>query len=91
VMLGVGGEKGPTPARTLEPGFGEGDNVEFGAGARVALSGLVDLGASFIFHYFPSRTVYDSVQQPTTNGTYTDQREYLLLDLEVHEWKAALP
>ena len=25
--------------------------------------------------------------QPTTNGTYEDQREWLTLDVEVHQWR----
>ena len=38
LMLGVGGERGPTPASTMEPGFGENSNLEVGAGALVALT-----------------------------------------------------
>ena len=88
-LLGsIGVEKSPTPTRTLEPGFGESDSVELGAGAQVALSGFVDLTASFVYQYFLPRTVTDSVQQPLENGAYTEQREYLLVNLEVHAWRA---
>jgi long-subunit fatty acid transport protein len=87
VMLGVGAERGPTPSSTMEPGFGENSNIDVGAGARVALSHHVDLSATFIYQYFLPFTVENSVQQPTTNGTYRDQRECLIVDLEVHGWR----
>ena len=57
------------------------------AGALVALSHHVDLSATFLFQYFLPFTVGNSVQQPTTNGTYRDQREFLVVDLEVHGWR----
>jgi long-subunit fatty acid transport protein len=87
VSAGLGFERGPTPSSTMEPGFGEGDSVEAAAGARVRLTHRVDLAASFFFVYYPPWTVAGSAQRPTTNGTYTDQRELLLVDLEVHEWR----
>jgi hypothetical protein len=87
LMFEVGLEKGPTPARTLEPGFGEGSSVQAGVGARVGLTHYVDLSASFLFHYFFPVTVGNSAQRPTANGTYADQRQYLIVDLEVHAWR----
>jgi long-chain fatty acid transport protein len=90
VMLGLGGEKSPTPSQTMEPGFGENDNLDVGAGARVALSHHVDLSATFLFQYFLPFTVTDSIQQPLTNGTYTDQRELVIVDLEVHGWRPSV-
>jgi long-chain fatty acid transport protein len=87
LMLGVGGEKSGTPSSTMEPGFGEASSIEVGVGALVALSHHVDLSATFQYQYFLPFVVNDSVQQPTTNGTYTDQREYLIVDLEVHGWR----
>ncbi len=90
LMFGIGAEKGPTPTRTMEPGFGEGNSLEAGAGAMVALSHHVDLSATFFFHYFIPLTVTDSIQQPPTNGTYTDQRQYVVVSLEVHGWQASL-
>jgi hypothetical protein len=86
-MLGVGVERGPTPAHTMEPGFGENSNVDVGVGARVALGHRVDLGATFLFQYFLPFDVYDSVQQPTTNGHYEDRREIFVVDVEVHGWR----
>jgi long-subunit fatty acid transport protein len=87
VLAGVGAERGPTPSSTMEPGFGEASNIDVGAGARVALTHRVDLAASFIYQYFLPLTVENSAQKPTTNGTYRDQREILLVDLEVHGWR----
>jgi hypothetical protein len=87
LMLGVGGERGPTPASTMEPGFGENSNLEVGAGATVAVSHRIDLGATFVYQYFLPFSVGNSVQQPTSNGTYRDQRECLIVDVEVHGWR----
>ncbi len=87
LMLGVGGERGPTPASTMEPGFGESSNLEVGAGALFALTRRVDLSATFLYQYFLPFTVGNSVQQPTTNGTYRDQRECFIVDVEVHGWR----
>lgn len=87
VMLGVGAERGPTPHSTMEPGFGESSSIDVGGGALVALGHRVDLSASFIYQWFLPFTVDNSVQRPTTNGTYRDQREIFVVDLEVHGWR----
>ena len=62
--------------------------------ARVAIVGpgldFADKQEGFDF-YQPQTlqpfTVIDSVQRPTTNGTYRDQRECLIVDVEVHPWR----
>jgi hypothetical protein len=87
VLAGIGVERSPTPSSTMEPGFGENTNLDVGAGALVAIGHHVDLSATFIYHWFAPFTVVDSVQQPTTNGTYRDQREIVIVDLEVHGWR----
>jgi hypothetical protein len=87
VLAGVGVERSPTPSSTLEPGVGENTNHAVGAGALGAIGHHVDLSASFIYQWFAPFTVVDSVQQPTTNGTYNDQREIVIVDLEVHGWR----
>ncbi|MDB4969462.1 MAG: uncharacterized protein JWN44_5151 [Myxococcales bacterium] len=87
LMVGVGGERGPTPSSTMEPGFGERSNVEAGAGASFALSHHVDLSATFLFQYFLPVTVENSIQRPTANGTYRDAREIFVVDVEVHGWR----
>src|SRR6185312_15098012 len=55
--------------------------------ASVAISHHVDLSATFAYQYFLPFNVTNSVQQPTTNGTYNDMREILLVDVEVHGWR----
>jgi long-chain fatty acid transport protein len=85
VMLGFGGEKSGTPPATMEPGFGENSSIDVGAGAVFAISRHVDIAATFQYQYYLPFVVTNSVQQPTTNGTYKDQREYLIVDLEVHK------
>jgi long-chain fatty acid transport protein len=87
VMLGFGGEQTGTPSSTMEPGFGENSSIEVGAGAQVALTHYVDLSATFAYQYFFPFQVNNSIQQPPTNGRYTDNRQYLIMDLEVHGWR----
>jgi hypothetical protein len=87
LMLSFGGENGATPSSTMEPGFGENHNLTAGIGALVALSHYVDLSATFMYQHFLTYRVFDSIQQPLTNGTYTDNREFVLIHLEVHEWR----
>jgi long-chain fatty acid transport protein len=86
ISLGGTIEKGPTPLKTMEPGFGETNSFQVEAGAKLQISHHVDLVASFTFQYFPTVVVANSVQQPTTNGTYNDQREFFVVDLEFHGW-----
>ena len=84
---GVGYEWGATPARTHQPGLGENDNLEVGAGVLAAMSHHVDLSLGVIWQYFLPRTVTDSIAKPTENGRYTDSREFVSLHLEVHSWR----
>ncbi|MCA9539146.1 MAG: outer membrane protein transport protein [Myxococcales bacterium] len=81
---GLGYETAATPEHTFEPGLAESESVEMGVGATVELTAELSLSASFIWQQFADVTVRDSVQQPTTNGRYTDARQYATLDLEVH-------
>ncbi|MCA9543975.1 MAG: outer membrane protein transport protein [Myxococcales bacterium] len=82
VHLGGGYETGATPTRTHEPGLAEADSFNLGLGFSVALPYDVGLSVSYILHQFMDVTVTDSIQKPTTNGTYTDRRHYLTVDLE---------
>jgi long-subunit fatty acid transport protein len=87
LQAGLGFERGATPASTQAPGLGENNNLEAGAGVYAALSHNVNLSLGFIMQYFLPRTVTDSIQKPTENGRYTDQREFVSLHLEVHGWR----
>lgn len=80
---GFGYETGATPKKTHEPGLAENDSFEIGAGVSVEFTEQIALVGSFIWHQFLDQTVDNSIQQPTVNGVYTDQRQYLALDLEV--------
>jgi hypothetical protein len=42
--------------------------------------------ASFTWQQFLSREITTSLQQPLANGTYTDQRQFLTLDVELRGW-----
>lgn len=80
---GFGYETGATPVETHEPGLAENDSFEIGTGVSVVFTEQLALSGSFIWHQFLDQTVHDSVQQPTVNGVYTDQRQYFNLNLEV--------
>ena len=75
-------ETGATPTATFEPGLAESDNVEVGFGGQFQLTESVHLGASFTWQQFMDVTVKESAQEPAMNGEYTDQRQFLTVDLE---------
>lgn len=76
-------ETGATPTNTHEPGLAESDSWQIGVGASIDLSDSLMLTTSFIWHQFSDVEVLDSIQAPTMNGYYTDQRQYLTVDLEI--------
>lgn len=76
-------ETGATPQNTHEPGLAESDNWQLGVGVSVDLSDALTLTSSFIWHQYIDVEVLDSIQEPTMNGYYTDQRQYLTVDLEI--------
>lgn len=80
---GLGYETAATPEHTFEPGLAESASYEFAAGVTVDLNESLSLSGSFMWQQFEDVTVRDSVQKPTTNGMYTDARQYLTLDVEV--------
>lgn len=83
VHAGLGYETAATPSHTFEPGLAESASVELAAGASLDLGEHIGLSASFFWQQFEDVTVRDSINVPTTNGHYTDARQYLTLDLEV--------
>jgi long-subunit fatty acid transport protein len=80
--LGGGWEQGATPSHTFEPGLAESNAIEGGAGVSADLPWGVSIAVHYILQQFDDVTVTDSTQKPTTNGTYTDRRHYVTLDLE---------
>ena len=78
---GVSYEEGATPAAYHEPGLAENDQVEGGAGVTWRLTPSLELHSSFMWQHFFERAVTNSAQKPTLNGVYTDERQYLTLDL----------
>lgn len=80
---GVGYETAATPTHTFEPGLAESASYELAIGASLDLGERIGLSTSFFWQQFEDVTVRDSVNVPTTNGRYTDARQYLTLDLEV--------
>jgi long-chain fatty acid transport protein len=83
---GVGYEITPTPTRTMEPGFGEANSLELSAAGRYRLSDHVSLGLTAFFTHFFQLKVKDSITRPTMNGTYREERESFLFDVEVRGW-----
>ena len=76
-------EHGATPIRTFEPGLAESDNWEVGLGSSIRLSERFMLSVSFTWKQFKDVEVRNSIQEPTMNGYYTDNRQYGTVDLEV--------
>lgn len=83
VHAGFEYETGATPTNTHEPGLAESDNWQLGIGVSVDLTESLLLTSSFIWHQYADVEVLDSIQAPTMNGYYTDQRQYLTVDLEI--------
>jgi len=80
---GLGYETAATPEQTFEPGLAESASYEFAAGVTLDLNESLSLSSSFFWQQFEDVTVRNSVQKPTTNGIYTDARQYLTFDVEV--------
>lgn len=80
---GLGYETAATPEHTFEPGLAESASYELAAGFTVDLNESLSMSSSFFWQQFEDMTVRNSVQKPTTNGTYTDARQYLTVDVEV--------
>lgn len=83
LQVGGGYELGATPQEAHEPGLAESDHWHAGAGAAFAITDNLRLMGSFVWQQFADVTVTDSSQKPDANGTYTDQRQFFTLDLEV--------
>jgi len=85
LRLTVGGvyELGVTPPRTFDPGSSESNNWELAVGGSYQLTPALRISSSFAWQQFADMTVTNSINKPLTNGHYTDQRQFLTLDLEV--------
>jgi hypothetical protein len=81
INTGISYEDGVTLEEYHEPGLAEAEQIEVGLGAQFPLTDRLSLNASFFYQYFFDRTITNSKQSPTTNGEYTDHRQYLTLNL----------
>ncbi len=79
---GIAYETGATPANTHEPGLAENDQIEGAIGASFAFNQNFSISSSFFYQYYFKQTVTQSIQKPHANGTYTDHRQYLTLNLQ---------
>jgi long-subunit fatty acid transport protein len=84
VMLntGLSYEEGVTPEEYHEPGLAEHDQVEVGVGVSFPVTKALSLNSTFFYQYFFDRRVSTSLQSPTTNGDYTDHRQYITFNLK---------
>jgi long-subunit fatty acid transport protein len=78
---GISYEEGVTPEAYHEPGLAEHDQLEGGLGVTCPLGDSLSLHSTFFYQHFFDRRVARSAQKPTTNGHYTDHRQYLTLNL----------
>ncbi|MCK6571511.1 outer membrane protein transport protein [Myxococcota bacterium] len=81
--FGGGFETAATPTSTHEPGLAEGESVEAMLGLDYTFEAGVRVSLSTTLQTFFARDVSDSIQKPTTNGRYTDDRVFSTLDVEV--------
>jgi long-subunit fatty acid transport protein len=81
VLLGV--ENGATPKDTYEPGLAESANARIGGGWTSDWSETLSTHVALVWQAFANVTVTDSRQAPSTNGRYTDHRQFLTIDMEV--------
>ena len=81
--LGGGYETAATPEHTHEPGLAENASWQAGLGASVELTSNLRLSTTYSLHHYLIREVDESVQRPLTNGRYTDDRQYLTVDVEL--------
>lgn len=81
--FGAGYETAATPEKTHEPGLAEGEGVEASVGLDYTLAGGTRFALAATLQTFFARNVTDSIQKPTTNGRYTDDRIFSTLDVEV--------
>ena len=79
---GISYEEGVTPQEYHEPGLAEADQVEVGVGLTFPLTTSLSLHTTFFYQHFFDQTINNSKQSPTTNGDYTDHRQYLTLNLQ---------
>ena len=78
---GISFEEGATSEAYHEPGLAEHDQVEGGVGLTYVISDRLEVHASFMWQHFFDREVNESAQKPSTNGSYTDNRQYLATQL----------
>lgn len=81
--FGGGYETAATPEKTHEPGLAEGSNAEASVGLDYTLSSGTRFAVGVTIQTLFARDVDDSIQKPTTNGRYTDDRVFSTLDVEV--------
>ncbi len=83
VTLGAGYDTAPTPTKTHEPGLAEAQGLTAELGVDYTLAGGTRFALGAQGQHFLDRNVKDSIQKPTTNGRYTDNRLFLTFDVGV--------
>ena len=81
---GLSYEEGVTRETYHDPGLSEHDQIEAGVGFTWPFNDALSLHSTFFYQHFFDRRVVNSLQKPTTNGDYTDRRQYLTMNLR---WK----
>lgn len=81
--FGGGFDTAATPEKTHEPGLAEGESVEASVGLDYTLSGGTRFAVAVNLQTLFAREVENSIQKPTTNGRYTDDRLFTTFDVEV--------
>ena len=80
--LGLSFEEGATPKDFHESGLAENDQIEGGIGVTWSFSPHLNVHSTFFWQQFFDQEVTQSIQAPSTNGKYTDRRQYLTFNLQ---------
>lgn len=82
INTGISYEEGVTPEEYHEAGLAEHDQIEIGLGISTPITQSLSIHSTFFYQYFFDRRVSNSQQTPTSNGDYTDHRQYLTVNLK---------
>lgn len=80
--LSFGYDPSAVPANSMDAALSDANKFQFGAGLRGLFNDKWSVMLSYSHDFYQTVEVTRSVQEPTTNGTYRDQRRWLNLSLE---------
>jgi long-subunit fatty acid transport protein len=80
--LSFGYDPSAVPPNSLDAALADANKFQAGAGIRGLFNEKWSVMLSYSHDFYQTVEVTRSIQEPTTNGTYRDQRRWLNLSLE---------